>query len=397
MVKKKICIVIGSAMNLNSLYKDQFKFLMENGYEVTAVAPAGEEHNWLRNAGVNTKKIHLKRPPSPFHDFFSLIQLSLFFIFNRFDIISVSTPKASLIGTLAAKISLQKNIIYTLRGRAYESATGFKKRFYEFIEEFVCSNSKKVFCISNELRKDIIQKGICKEEKIFTIGSGSSNGVDLNKFSRTKENISKGTRIREKYNLNKNDLLILYSGRIRKDKGINELVYAFTQLSKEHSNIYLLIQGKYDFFDPLDSKVLNLIQENPKILEAGWQKDIEDFYAASDIFAFPSHREGFGNVAIEASAMELPVIGFDVMGCRESINHNVSGILVSEICSKKLQEKLEELILNPKLRKDLGRQGTQWVKCNFDSEIIWQGLLNTYDEMVKICDTNNVALFKTSK
>jgi len=394
-MNNKICIVIGSAMNLNSLYKDQFKYLMENGYEVTGIAPDGVEHSWLRQDGVKTKIIKLKRPPSPFYDLLSVFQLSWFFLFNRFDIISVSTPKASLIGTLASKISFQKNIIYTLRGRAYESSTGFKKKFYETIEKFVCKNSKKVFCISHELREDVIRKGICEKDKIFTIGSGSSNGVDLCKFSRNQRNILKGKEIRAKYKLHKDDLLILYSGRIRKDKGINELVYAFNELSNRHSNIYLLLQGKYDLFDPLNPQVLRLIEKNPKILEAGWQKDIDDYYAASDIFAFPSHREGFGNVAIEASAMEVPVIGFDVIGCRESIKPNVSGILVPEINSKKLEEKLEELILNPKLRKDLGQQGSEWVKDNFDSKIIWDNLLNTYNEMVKP-EAPRVPIYKTS-
>ncbi|MBI6119541.1 glycosyltransferase family 4 protein [Salegentibacter maritimus] len=382
MRKNKICIVIGSAMNLNSLYKDQFKYLMKNGYEVTGVAPSGEEHNWLQKDGVKTKVIHLKRPPSIFNDLFSVFQLSYFFIFNRFDIISVSTPKASLVGTLAAKISLQNNIIYTLRGRAYEGATGFKKKFYEFIEKFVCNNAKKVFCISHELRKDIIKKGICEEDKIFTIGSGSSNGVDLCKFSRDKNTLEKGNQIRAKYNIGKDDLLILYSGRIRKDKGINELVDAFNELCQKHPNVYLLIQGKYDYFDPLSPEVIKIIKENPRIIEAGWEKDIEGYYAASNIFAFPSHREGFGNVAIEASAMGLPVIGFDVIGCRESIKNEVSGILVSEINAQVFAKKLEELILNPNLRNRLGTQGKEWVYNSFDSKMIWKHLLNIYDGML---------------
>ena len=144
MKKKKICIVIGSAMNLNSLYKDQFKFLMENGYEITGIAPSGIEHEWLKKDGIKTKIIHLKRPPSPLNDLYSLIQLTWFFIFNRFDIISVSTPKASLIGSVAALISFQKNIFYTFRGRAYESENWIKRNFMNLSKNLFADFGKSV-------------------------------------------------------------------------------------------------------------------------------------------------------------------------------------------------------------------------------------------------------------
>ena len=106
---------------------------------------------------------------------------------------------------------------------------------------------------------------------------------------------------------------------------------AFDELSKSHQNIHLLLQGKYDDFDPLTNNSLEIIKSHERISEAGWQRNIENYYAAADIFAFPSHREGFGNVALEASAMGLPVIGFNVIGCRESISNNYTGILCDEL------------------------------------------------------------------
>lgn len=379
MKKKKICVVIGSAMNLNSLYKDQFKFLMENGYEITGVAPDGIEHDWLNKDGIKTKVIHLKRPPSPINDLFSLVQLTIFFLFNRFDIVSVSTPKASLIGSLAAVITFQKNIFYTLRGRAYEMTTGRTRKFYEMVEKLVCQASVKVFCISHELRIDIVKNRLCDPKKIFVIGSGSSNGVDLNRFTPSAINSEKGKKIRKKFNLRETDIFILYSGRIRKDKGVNELVNAFNSLSKKHSNIHLLIQGKYEVFDLLEENVLEVIKNHERIHEAGWEKNIENFYSASDIFAFPSHREGFGNVAIEASAMQIPVIGFNVIGCRESIKNGVSGILCDDLSVESLEKSLNKLIENPVLRRELGRNGRKRVEEEFDSIIIWEQLLNVYN------------------
>jgi len=182
--------------------------------------------------------------------------------------------------------------------------------------------------------------------------------------------------------LREKDLLILYSGRIRKDKGINELVIAFNSLAVTHENVFLLIQGKYDHFDSLTDEVMELINSHPRIFQEGWKRNIENFYAAADIFAFPSHREGFGNVALEASAMELPVIGFDVIGCRESIKKGVSGLLMEEIDSDQLKAGLIMLINNPDLREEFGRSGRERIENDFDSKMIWKGLLETYNHLL---------------
>ena len=382
--KKKMCVIIGSAMNLHSLYRDQFKFLMKNGYEITGIAPAGIEHEWLRNDDIKTKVILLKRKPSPILDLLSVIQLSWYLLFNRFDIISISTPKASLIGAIAAFVTFQKNIIYTQRGRVYENLTGLKRKFHETIERIKFRISRKVFCISMELREDFIANKYCSASKIFVINQGSSNGVDLKKFTLNDEIIHEGLVIRKKFKLKANDILILYSGRIRKDKGVNELIYAFLDLLKKHRNIYLMLQGQFEEFDPLNEDVKLAIEKNTKIFVEPWSKHVEKYFAAADIFAFPSHREGFGNVALEASAMELPVVGFNVMGCRESIKNGITGILVNQIDSAQLKIALENLIINPELRKRLGMNGRQRIEQEFDSRIIWNELLKIYDEM-----TNN--------
>jgi len=383
MRKRKICVVIGTAMVLNSLYKGQFKFLMDNGFEITGLAPKGIEHEWLRNDGIKTKVILLKRLPSVFHDTLSVVQLTWFFLFNRFDIISISTPKAALVGAIASFITFHKNVIYTQRGRVYENTTGFKRFFYESIERFIFKVSKKIFCISHELKDEFVLKKYCSPNKIFVINSGSSNGVDLQIFTKNPVNIKEGSSIREKFGLKPEDILILYSGRLRKDKGINELVYAFLDLTKSYSNLYLLLQGRFEEIDPINSDVKREIENNRKVFTEPWSKLIDKYLAAADIFAFPSHREGFGNVAIEASAMELPVVGFNVTGCRESINNGISGILVEPISSNSLKNGLEQLIINPDLRKKLGENGRKWVEKEFDSKIIWDELLKVYNEMTK--------------
>lgn len=382
MAKKKICVVVTAAMNLWSLYRDQFLYLQENGFEVTALAGKGKEHLMLREQGIKTVIIPMKKNPAIFNDLLSFLRLICFFLFNRYSLVSVSTPKASLLAGLAAKITLQPKIIFTLRGRAYENRTGITRKLYDKIDQFICSISDAVFCISKEIMTDFITKGLCSKDKIFVIGSGSSNGVDIKRFTKSDNLISQGKMLRKSLGILNEDICILYSGRIRKDKGVNELIKAFQIISTSNNNIHLIIQGEYEPLDPLETEVLTTIKSNLKIHIEGWCSDVQKYFAAADIFAFPSHREGFGNVAIEASAMELPVVAFDVIGCRESVVHQKTGILCNYLDYYKFADALLKLIENKDLRKQMGAAGRKRIIEEFDCHLIWKTIVDIYNTLI---------------
>lgn len=381
MERKSICIVITASMNLHSLYREQFIYLIENKYDVTAIASPGIEHEWIRAMGVKTIEIPIERRPSPFKDLVSITRLWSFFRKNKFDLIIISTPKASLLGIIAAKLANVKNIVYMIRGRAYENFSGFSRTLYAKIDTFICRNSDYILSISHELKGLYIKEGIAEADKIRVLGSGSSNGVDLKRFNINNFSKESQLNLRKKLSIYDDDFVYIYCGRLRKDKGTHELITAFKKVQEKSTKVKLLLLGSFEKFDSLDDDIINDITNNKNIILVEWAKDVESYFSISNVLVFPSHREGFGNVAIEASAMSLPVIGYNVIGLRESISNGYSGVLVTLSDVRALADEMLRFKTDTEFAESIGSNGRSYVETHFENRKVWANLVQFYDEI----------------
>lgn len=383
--KKKLVRITTVPLSLDKILDGQLSF-MNNHYEVIAVS---SEKEYLircaKNEGVRFKHIEMTRKITPIKDFISLIKLISFLKKERPLIIHSHTPKAGILAMLASKITNIPIRLHTVAGLPLMEEKGNKKKMLELIEKLTYSFSTFVFTNSNGLYKYIIDNNYVSKSKLKVIGNGSSNGVDINYFSPTSVSVKEKEKLKLSLGILENDFTFVFVGRIVADKGINELINAFDTISFQNNAIKLLLVGEQEsHLDPLNENTLKLISTNKNIIKTGFQKDIRPFLAVSDALVFPSYREGFPNVIMQAGAMELPVIATNINGCNEIIVNEKNGVLIELKNNGAIVKAMVRLIEDEAFYKNLKSNARSMIVSRFERKVICEKILYEYKEMEKV-------------
>lgn len=373
---KKVFRISTVPLSLNSLLKGQLKMLNEH-YEIVGVASPGSELEEVhQREGIRVIALPMERHIALVKDFISLIRMILLFLKEQPDMVHSLTPKAGLISMLAGWITGVPVRMHTFTGLVFPTATGFKQKLLIWMDRLTCACATHINPEGNGVKKDLIHYHITKKP-LKIIANGNINGINLDYFQRTPE-IMQAAEVYRKEEV----FTFCFVGRMVRDKGINELVSAFVRLQEKYASTRLILVGPFERnLDPVSSETEKQIFENPAIEFMDFQKDIRPFLAASDALVFPSYREGFPNVVLQAGAMGLPSIVTNINGSNEIIEPGKNGVIIESRNEEQLYLAMENFVLEQDKVRMMAQNCRTIIAEKFDQRIVWGNLLFLYDNL----------------
>ncbi len=380
---KKIIRITTVASSLEGLLKGQLRFMNEH-YDLLGVA--SNENNRLHKVeeeeGIRTIAVNMTRKITPFKDLKAVYQLYRIIKREKPFIVHTHTPKAGTLGMLAAKLAGVPNRLHTIAGLPLLEATGGKRKLLNTVEKITYSCATLILPNSFGMKNIILNEGFCEDAKLKVLGNGSSNGIDVLHYSNNNVNKEEAKTLRQELDISSDSTVFLFIGRVVKDKGINELVEAFDQISSVNPKAKLIIVGPSEnHLDPLDKKTELTIKTNKNIHALGQKNDIRPYIFISDIFVFPSYREGFPNVVLQANCMEKPCIVSDINGCNEIITHNYNGLIVPAKQTNALKDAMIYLLKDPNKTLELAGNSRNNIVKKYKREVIWNEMLELYKSL----------------
>ena len=368
--------------SLRTLLKGQSRFMSDH-FEVIGVSGDGEALAEVRqNEGIKTHVVEMTRTITPFKDLKAVYQLYKFFRKEKPFIVHTHTPKAGTVGMLAAKLAGVPHRLHTIAGLPLLEATGKKRKLLNAVEKFTYSCATLILPNSFGLEEIILDQKFTKPSKLKVIGNGSSNGINTEHYDAALVSGEVRNNLRNELNIAEEDIVFIFIGRIVRDKGINELVAAFDTLSERNKNCKLLLVGpRENHLDPLLPETEALIKGNKQIIAVGVQKDIRPYVAISHVLTFPSYREGFPNVVLQGSCMELPCIVGNINGCNEIIEHNVNGLIIPVKDAKAIENAMQFMIDYPEKRQAMIAHSRSRIIERYKQEFVWNEILKTYQTL----------------
>ena len=379
MLKQTLIRITTVPLSLEKLISGQLHF-MSSFYNVIAVSSDKERlERYGESEKVAVFPLEMTRKITPLRDVFAVLKLYFFLKKTKPFIVHTHTPKAGIVGMLASKLAKVPYRLHTVAGMPLLEQAGFKRMVLNFVEKLTYSCATKVYPNSFKLRDVIIKNEYCPPTKLKVLANGSSNGIDTSYFDVSHFSEDQKSSLKQDLGIKSSDFVFIFVGRIVSDKGINELISAFSEIQEYKTDLKLLLVGPYEQeLDPLKEETLNQINANKSIFSVGYQDEVRSYFAISDCLVFPSYREGFPNVVMQAGAMGLPSIVSDINGCNEIIEDRKNGYIIPVRDKEAVKETLIRILENQEEYSKMQQNAREMIVSRFDQKIMWESILQEY-------------------
>jgi len=369
-------------LSLETHLSGQIGYVRRRGFAVHVISSPGPElEAFATSEHVTVHAIPMARAITPARDLVAVFRLWRTLRRIRPDIVHSHTPKGGLLGMVAATLAAAPARIYHIRGLPFVTATGLRRRLLRWTELASCSLAHRVLAVSHSMREIAVGEGLCRADKLRVILGGSGNGVDSDgRFTPPTRDARRAAR--DSLGLPADAVVVGFIGRLSREKGVRELTEAWRGLRDREQTARLLVVGWVEGQDAESAQAVKALRSDPRVHFTGPVKDTVPFYAAMDVVALPTYREGFPNVALEAAAMALPIVATSVPGCVDAVQDGVTGLLVPPRDPESLSRALHRYASDPALRAAHGQAARRRTVSQFRREAIWQGIADQYDDLL---------------
>lgn len=377
-MKNKIIRVAALSDSLRILLKGQLNYLNTH-FEIIGVGSGIESSKQLAiDEGIKTIPLRIERKISPVQDLNSLYKLYRLFRKEKPFMVHSITPKAGLLSMLAAYFAGVPNRAHTFTGLVFPSRTGLMRRLLIFFNRIICFCATDLYPEGQGVKNDLLNYKITKKP-LKIISNGNVNGIDVAHFNPDRFDRTAINAKRDELNIAADDFVFLFVGRLVSEKGITELLDAFSELTRSRSDIKLVLVGPYENkHDPLPAATMKAIKTNVNVIETGFQHDVRPYFAICNVFVFPSYREGFPNVVLQCGAMGKFSIVTDINGSNEIIESGVNGEIVPIQNMEALKEAMSNCLKNKEVYQESNESIRGIISKKYQQQIVWDGTLKEY-------------------
>lgn len=377
--RKKICILATVPFALVMYMKPHIAMLAEQ-HDVTLIAN-GTERDVALLLGEHVRFIHINivRKISPWQDAAALFQLYRIFSQKSFDVVHSLTPKAGLLGMVAAFVAGVPYRIHTFTGQVWANHVGMARWGLKMIDKLFAKCATGLLADSFSQRQFLIDQHVVEKKKIVVLANGSICGVNIDRFI---PNLAIRHKVRSDLGISDNAIVYLFLGRLNKDKGILDLAHAFAVLASRMPHAHLLMVGPDE--GRMDMRLQLILEKcSSQFHRIGFTEKPEDYMACADIFCLPSYREGFGSVIIESAAVGIPAVASNIYGLVDAVKDGETGILHQPKNIEEIKLALLTLSNNEVMRKKMSEQAMAHVHAFFTTDIVVAAMRKYYHNILK--------------